>query len=181
MSEYSLFNATGGSITAGTTRAYDGSYSLEHHTDGTGLHGIASTSGLQNYPDRADTIDFRYYAPLSSGVVYYFFGFQDANNYYQVNYRSDTYGHQLKVIQSGSATTLASNSSPPFPTDEWCRHVIEWKTGGTIVSTVYDSAGNQQSQISASDSTFDKGGIGFGHDNYNGTANTMYFDFNRVI
>lgn len=181
LSEYSVWNSSGGSVAAATTRAYDGSYALDHTTDGTGGHDIASTSGLQGYPDQGDTLDFRYYSSNSGDTVYYYFGFQDSNNFYKAAHRSDSLGHRLVVNDAGSATELASNGSASFPTGEWVRHKIDWATDGTITCTLYDSTGTQISQISATDTTFADGGVGYGHDNHNSNSTTMQFDFNRVI
>ena len=167
--------------------AYEGNYALKIDAGyGTGPVGTAgaqrlvySTSGLSHYPSQGDSFDVYVYlhgAYINSGVA---FGLQDKDNYYLaeiMNESSDILA--LVKVESGRFTLLAGEFGNAFPPDgEWLRLHVDWGSDGTITITLYDSGETQLGQVSAQDTTYSGGGVGFRHANYVSLDDYMYVDY----
>jgi len=139
------------------------------------------TSGLNAYPKSGDTFQFRFYATSGADVMRMDFGYQDANNRYTIEYRSDNYGFYIYEMANGSGTKLDSVSNPTYPTNEWLKMVISWGLDGLINCTCYAEDGTQISQIQGNSTEFTSGGIGIGHDHHNSNSSTMYFDKMEIL
>jgi hypothetical protein len=151
-------------------RAFDGSFSIrDDHTEATSLVYAVSTSGLENYPAAGDTIEYRHYIESSSaGTAFAEFIFAAQSE------TSSPNGYYVKLNESfmslakNRLTTLDSvNTATPL--DQWLRVEIDWDVGGTINVSIENSAGTQVASLSATDSTYASGGIGFGA-NYSGAG-----------
>lgn len=170
----------------GTFSRVDGSASGDPTpTEGSGELKADPTSGDKVFIGASgdtsvgSTMDFRVYLQdtdstqnAASGNL---FGVIDGSNFYRT--RLDSSGeHAIEVSTSGGGVqTLASNSFN-VPENEWLRNEIEWvpRNGGTIVSRIYDSNGNEVDSVSVSnEGTIAEGGFGF--QQLGGTEN-VYWD-----
>jgi hypothetical protein len=133
------------------------------------------TSGLNAYPKSGDTFQFRFYATSGADVMRMDFGYQDANNRYTIEYRSDNYGFYIYEMANGSGTKLDSVSNPTYPTNEWLKMVISWGLDGLITENRGESLALQRGE------DVNSGGIGIGHDHHNSNSSTMYFDKMEIL
>lgn len=156
LSEYS---GDTGSFSIQSSDAIDGTYALEA-TAGSSVE-IISTSGLEHYPEAGDEFSFRVkHDRASDGATRFYFGVQDTNNYYRLGVEADNQA-DLQVVSGGSATGLDSSSTGDLVADEWMRVVVDWQSDGSITVTFYDESGVELTTLSATDSTYSSGGIGF--------------------
>ena len=171
LSEYSFDRgSSGASVVSGT--AYKGSQSLA--ISGTNTE-LISTAGLDYYPAAGDT--FQYWVRATNGAKRFnvTYGVQDHDNRYYV--QLDTVEDYVRLwrYESASATLLAKDGTASINENTWYRVEVEWTTGGQHTITITDESGTQLTQISATDSTWVKGGIGY--DAYLATSGgTVYFD-----
>jgi hypothetical protein len=149
----------------------NGEYALEKSSTSSGSNPeIISTSGLDNYPEQGDTI--RYSVRFESSSVAFpgfLFGVQDGSNYYYVDTDSDSDIRIRKSTSSGGSILASSTGS--FGAGTWHDVVIDWQTDGTITATI-----NGNTSVTATDTTFTTGGIGFRGDD----ENVEYFDHVRI-
>jgi len=143
-----------------TPSARDGSKLLEvsHDNSSQTYVAIGSSSGLNNYPQKGDAIDYWLYSGDWSGID--FSGFthcwQDADNRFRTRVES---GRLKIVLESGG--TLATNTASFAVSDStWYRVTVTWDDGATFggndgeqTATVYDSSGTQQAQTSLTDAS----------------------------
>jgi hypothetical protein len=156
-----------GSWAASTTRPYAEQRSLEQSTNNSNV--ILSFSGLPNYPSQGDKIRFFAYRDTSGSntqptEILFYFGMQNTSNYYQYEFgvRGPTPGTMtLSVTDGGSSSSLATHEGSLSPADEWLEVVVRWANDGTITCTVYDLDGVSYGSVSATDTTFAGGGVGW--------------------
>jgi hypothetical protein len=67
---------------------------------------------------------------------------------------------QLMRLDTTGKETLASSGVSP-PARSWMRVEFDWQADGTLVYTLEDGAGNQVEQLTANDTTYSSGGIGW--------------------
>ena len=140
---------------------YEGSQALVN--DGGSFGGVNSTSGLDTYPERGD--DVTVYFNNASGdnfVAFNLFSQAEVDNpdRYSIGLSGVSGDLTLWKTEGGSIDTL--DSSPPSSTTAgWYR--VEISTDSSTVSAdLYDdSSDTHLASVSASDSTFSSGGIGF--------------------
>ncbi|WP_254280649.1 twin-arginine translocation signal domain-containing protein [Haloarcula marina] len=121
-----------------------------------------STSGLNAYPAAGDT--FRVWIRTTGGV-------DETNFTYGVQSHTDRYFVRLSEVndrvalyryENDSSTQLSeSDSGFSLSPDTWYQIEIDWQTDGTHTVTVYDDTKTQVTQTSATDTTWNSGGIGF--------------------
>lgn len=198
LAEYDLQNET--PTTQGTT-VYEGAYALECNTGVKGLSGSSAAvsnegAGLPYYPQPGDTFEIwvsrtGVRSSDNSGVrPRAYFGVQNTTSWpiddgYGVLI-GDDYTHSLfdlEVWSAGSVTRIASSTAYKMPPNEWHRLEIDWASDGTITVTLEDSAGTQQAQISATDTTYTAGGIcgSTSVDTNITSSGTGHFDLIQVI
>ena len=171
MSEYS--GATAGASIQSTT-VYEGSYALECVPTSNWSSEIFSTTASDKQASAGQTIEFRVYLG-SDGATNFLFGVQSAGDVtsmdcYVVYFYTTEFS--LARYDNGSWTYLhQSGQFQNLPEGEWLHGVITWGTGGSISVALYNATGTQVGSLSASDSTYTSGGIGF-----NAYANTVFFD-----
>ena len=159
----SPLNEYGGSAGLfGTTgSAYEGGQALENASGSFG--GVNSTSGLDTYPSRGD--DVTVYFNNASGdnfVSFNLFSQAEADNpdRYSVGLSGVSGDFTLWRTENGSIDTLDS-SAPSSTTSGWYRVEISTDSS-TISADLYDdSSDTHLASVTASDSTFSSGGIGF--------------------
>jgi hypothetical protein len=177
LSDYYGGDLSGWSRQTGTV--YEGSYALET-PDSTNTF-IADDGGnfevtegnifsVQCYTPDSNT-DFR---PIAWGV-------QSEVNYgsrscYEIKMDTGFPAFALFKTESGSSTILTQDVGTSIPTSEWLRIGVDWATDGTLTATLYDSSGSQVTQVSATDTTFTSGGVGYG---VGGKSGEHYIDYVR--
>lgn len=168
-----------------STTAFEGTYSLKGSSGGS-LATIVSTSGLNAYPAQGDTIDYRAYTtdtdPAGTGGdsarAGMLFGVTESggnisDGYGAINNYADD-NIQLQKFSGGGRSGLNSTTIDwSSYNSEWIRGEIEWDS--TITYTVYDDAGTVIDTVSASDSSYTSGGIGW-YINAAGNGSCFYDD-----
>lgn len=145
--------------------AYDGSQSLEH----LGGNSPAVISDTDVSVAAGDTISWRVYLPSGDAGTSVMFGTQEESatetgySIYLADAEDTSSSHKivLRRWDDGSLTTLSEKTNINFPDTEWLRVEVDWQTDGRIDVTVFDAAGNTLTTISATDTTYSSGGIGF--------------------
>ena len=144
-----------------TGSAYEGSQALENASGDFG--GVNSTSGLDTYPERGDEVHA--YFNNASGdnfVTFNLFSQAEVDNpdRYSVGISGVSGDFTLWKTEDGSIDTLDS-SAPSSTTSGWYRVEITTDSS-TISADLYDdSSDTHLASVSASDSAFSSGGIGF--------------------
>lgn len=180
--DISEYRVNTGSFSTQTTEVTNGSVALQG-TPSSGSVYIRSESGLDTYPAQGDTFRVNVYLPESDTLGALMFGTQSGASNNDEAYRAEVNNTGSKiaiVLQDGSTTTVLSSQSVNVPGGEWLELEVAWATDGTITITLFDSAGSQLAQTSATDTTYASGGIGFrAYDGNDQTA--IYFDHVRIL
>lgn len=171
LSEYTFDQGSSGTriISAPT---YFGSHALE--LSETNVEMI-STSGLDNYPEADD--QFRAYVRATGGADKFNFAYavQDHNNRYFVRVNFATSRLALYRYENGTGYKLAADgTSFCLSEDTWFRIEIDWRQDGTHTVSLHNDSEDQMTQISAADSTWTDGGVGY--DAYLSDGGTVYLD-----
>uniref|UniRef100_UPI0010932B94 fibronectin type III domain-containing protein n=1 Tax=Halorussus marinus TaxID=2505976 RepID=UPI0010932B94 len=148
-----------------------GSNALE--VTGGGGYSIFSTSGLPAYPAAGDAFSFRLRVQDSdTGTSGMYFGVQDTSRWYRVRWNAG----ELQLQRDGEQIAVQSGS---VPTGEWLRVLVSWSADGTITAAIADASGTRHAAVSATDSTYTDGGIGWSH--FNGASSeTVRFDSAQI-
>lgn len=161
-----------------TSPVSEGTYALQGQSSGT-QHIMRSSSGLANYPQRGDTIEFKTRLDTSTAKIsLLFFGDGSGSNYAaQVSTQDDW----VALWKDNYATTLAS-STGTIPTGEWLTGTIETYAGGTLTLTLTDSSGAQVATVTATDSAYSSGAVGWVVNTSGASGQqTVYVDGARII
>lgn len=152
---------------------YRGSNALE--INGTNTEMI-SMSGLQNYPAAGDVFSYRVRATGGANKTNFTYGVQNHLNRYYVHLKFADDSLVLLRYEDGSSYVLDKQSSGfTLSEDEWYEVTIDWQEDGTHTVSLYDSAGGLVAQVSATDSTWPAGGVGY--DAYlSSSGGTVYYD-----
>lgn len=179
--EYSMPEGDSTSVlTTDTTNVFEGSHSMELQTKDTGATTTAiSSSGLPNYPGSGDYFQSRTKIMDDNSNSYVMFGYQDANNRYQVDLNSAD--EQFKLyVRSGGTFTLLDSQDVTIPVQDWVRVEVEWNVSGNdyITASLYNERGDEIATVSAQDSTYASGSMGFGVSNsVDSVQSTVYHDY----
>lgn len=140
---------------------FEGDYSLKTG-DNTINELIWSTSGLPRYPQAGEMIRSRHHLAdvTDNQNLTLCFGVQDGDNFYMARWEESSGQLQLFVVSNGSFSELASTAANP-PFQEWLRLDVDWGSDGSITVELYDESVTLVGSISASDSSYTSGGIGF--------------------
>ncbi len=153
-----------GSSSTTTTDSYEGSYALEQTFSGTNYAEIQSTSGLNAYPKQGDTVTWHVKRNSNTDTAYaLFYAVQsetDSPDSYQVDIRPANGSFRIVKWSSGSPTALNSVSAS-YPSNEWMTVKLDWGNDGSMTATIEDSTGTEIASVSASDTAYSSGGIGF--------------------
>ena len=91
----------------------------------------------------------------------FFFGVQDAENYYSIRSRHNRGDSRLRVSKDGSSTVI-DDADTAISADKWYIVQIEWGTDGFIEVKFMDENENTEITLSGTDTTFSEvSGIGF--------------------
>ena len=154
-----------------------GSFAFEQ----TGNGNMISTSGLPNYPQSGNTINlyFKEDSPSDTGGLAFLFGVQNTSQFYAVNALAQYNFIGIFKDGVGGGSQISPNGSATFGTD-WIEFEIVWNSPNIdfTVFSVNQTTGARTGTlgtVSATDSTYTSGGIGFGANSYAGSG-YGYFD-----
>jgi hypothetical protein len=157
-----------------------GAYNETHYllTEATESAFSLAGGGLPNYPDQGEDFESYVYLSASGSQPNFRWGVQDASNYYAAEADGDNGELVLKMSDGGTLTTLQS-TSVSVPSTQWLRIAVEWTTSGGMTVTLVDpSDALRLAQVSATDSTFTDGGVGFSEES---ALNSSRHDFAREV
>lgn len=177
---------TGGYSTQ-TSTVYDQSTAIEGTASSGGYNGISSTSGLPAYPAQGDVLSCRVYLDTANGwadndrmgVMYGTGAETMPPDGYRIDLDAANDDMILAIWNSNGFTSLATaNIDVSALTDAWIKLEVDWQSDGTMVFTVYDSSGSSVNSVSATDTTYSSGGVGYIVDE-SGSDSTpsVYFDY----
>ena len=173
LSEYEFDRgSSGASVVSSPT--YSGSHALE--ISGTNTEMI-SMDGLEEYPAAGDVFSTWVRGTNNADRINITYGVQNHLNRYFARLNPEQGHVALYRYEDGSSTRL-TDKSVPLSQDTWYEVHIDWQSDGTHVFTLFDDNGSQVSQISATDSTWTAGGIGY--DAYLGDGGTVYIDHTQI-
>jgi hypothetical protein len=173
LSEYEFDRGKSGASLV-TSPTYSGAYALE--ISGTNTEMI-SMNGLDHYPAAGDVFSTWVRGTNNADRINITYGVQNHLNRYFARVNPEQGHVALYRYEDGNGTLLA-DKGVPLSQDTWYEVQIEWQTDGTHVFTLFDESGGQVAQISATDSTWTAGGIGY--DAYLGDGGTVYFDHTQI-
>ncbi len=140
---------------------------------------IHSTEGLPRYPQAGDTFAFHVlFSNVGDDAYYFNFGTQSNSGN---SSGSDAYriGLDTRLADEFSFDvdgTRLAETSVTVPEQEMVEVVVGWESDGSFTVTLYNSKGNQLSQITASDATYSNGGIRiFADSNVTSNIDTDYY------
>lgn len=113
---------------------------------------------------------------VKSGII---FGVEDDNSLdgYQIRINNIDDNFEINKFNDGSLDPLASTGQN-INQNEWYEIEFDW---GSMEATLFDSSGNQKANISANDSTYNSGGLGFRMISNQLSGDITYFDFVREM
>lgn len=164
----------------------DGSFILESNGSGLDPQIIRSTSGLPYYPESGDK--YHYYTYIGgndkTGTEFEFATQSDTANPDTYLIRIDPLGDLAAIRERvGGATIGLANTTFSDPAGQWYEVVLDWTAPGAATVGCYDLNGNQQWELSFSDSdttnNLASGGIGWTNDPFNGVS--VYWDDLRQV
>jgi len=157
-----------------TDRSQEGSYSVRPTSTGNRFWIVSMDDNSKNdllpqYPQAGDTVVWYHRAEttgtwsalntLTVGLQSHTDGTDpDDENGYQL--QADYANDEHRIAKDGTVLTTQNVSFSNY-TQEWLKSEFVWGSGGSLTYTVYDSADNQINQLTATDSTYSSGGIGY--------------------
>lgn len=189
VSEYTMPSDDTGYIIAQTGTVRSGTYAGQIGGVNDNQANAYSTSGLDNYPQSGDTIE--YYSQMtrdSSEGDQTIFKFAHTRtgtgtgDYEGYRITFGARGNELAIWRNdgGSFAKLSSSNYTVTETNEWLRFVIGWKTDGSITTTVYDSSNTKLVSTTTVDSTYKSGGIALASTGV-GYEQKVFFDDISII
>lgn len=149
----------------------DGALMMDETTE------VISRSGLDYYPSDGDTFGCHVRGENGVTIANFTYGVQDHQNRYLVQLRWDNQSVKLVRYEDDDLNVI-DHVNPTLDHGVWYEIEVEWGDDGSHVATVTDDAGNQVAAVSATDTTWSSGGVGF--DGYAGDAwggGEVYFDY----
>ncbi|WP_459191643.1 hypothetical protein [Halosimplex sp. J119] len=148
---------------------------------------IASESGLQNYPSRGDTVEFRFYKENTDAVAWFGFGVQSAT--YSRGYRVRVHNHNwendantamLRRLDGPDEKETLDQAAyePARYAGERLRWTVQW-TDPTIRVKAFDSEGTELVSLRGDDRTYDSGGVAIAANSSD--PGTVYADRIRIV
>lgn len=141
-------------------------------TDGeeVAIHSLPDDTAAQpetfdTYPQRGATIRFEHYVHRDGANMAFHFGVQeDAESYYAVELLTDTDPPVVAIsrVDDDEAIELEQVTDPAYATGEWHAFEIEWLEEAIAVSL---DGEDETTTVTATDDTYDQGGIGFYKEN----------------
>lgn len=183
LAEYTV-NTSGFSVV--DTPSLNGDFSLNAN-DNSSNPNIQSTNGLGFYPSVGDSWRYAYrFQDATDSIIQFWFFTESENakpNGYEV--RLDGRGGDnielAKWYNSGSRTVLASETQT-YESNTWNELEISVTTDNKITAELFDGSGTSiGGPISATDSTYTNGGLGFQHSPAFDTGDGIFIDYIRFV
>jgi len=176
--EATNWSPTGTYWTVSDSLPHDGTYSLKGEISGSS---ILTAATYLNQPTicslaRGAALSYFWYASEYMQTPLCYFCFLDSSNSYYFSHAPRNRYLFLIKIQSGTPSTLAYKILDTLDHSTWYRTQIDLGPGPTIRAAIYTDAGALLDYITADDSTFDTGNIGFQTSNQAGHTGTLYLD-----
>lgn len=180
LSEYTV--DTQGNWGIQTSIVKEGTYALSCDYNSTNKGAVSSTSGLANYPAQGDTfrVWMRYSANNDYGGIVFGVPTDSTSNQmdgYHVHFHRTGDATDFHLRKYPSGTQLAATGSGTSP-DTWYEIEVDWQS--TITVRLLDAAGSELASMSANDTTYTSGGIGF-FGNHIGGNGIFYWDNWRIL
>jgi hypothetical protein len=152
-----------------TSTVYEGSYAIEYLA-GSDDNSITRTDKTV---EQGDLIETYHYMPNLNNYQanYFYFGLAQNSSPFSNSYTLSFAGYNGEMTIWVDGSSLVSDTNVNYPIGEWMRATVDWATDGNITATLYDASDTQLSQISATDTTYTSGGVGF-----RGFDQPCYFD-----
>lgn len=167
-----------GAASIQTATVYEGDRALEFGSSGRTTHFIYSlgTEDLPRQPQPGETIRLFVNLGASDSRPAFFFGVQDADNYYAVRTHGGNNDIEIRIVENGSLSNLSSSNYSPSA--GWNRWEITWESNGDITFEVFENPEGDTADAteSANYTTFGQGEIGF-----QSSSNTDYIDGVGII
>lgn len=169
-------------LSAQTTTVQEGTYAGEI-ADNTTTNStvVSSTSGLPRYPKQGDKFEVWVRTEPPQGITLYGMRWavqQDGTGY---AFRLRSWEDRFQLVELGSGQLAEVSVS--LTDGEWYRVEVEWALNGEIFVTLYDTGDNELATLTAFDSTYTDGGIGFRNYTSDGgtpTGTAFQFDYARI-
>jgi hypothetical protein len=145
-------------------------------------NGVASTDGLSAYPQSGDTFEYALHQTDTDDATQFYFGTQDESalpaDAYRLITDADGNNLELAIAEGFSFSDLDIDTNATFSNhlNEWVSVRIEWGVDGRIRCTATANDGSEIGSVSATDSTYESGGISVRSFNAVASAPTVYFD-----
>lgn len=191
LSDYTYVSASG-NFSFSSDPVINGNFSL------VGNHNISnprmvSTSGLNYYPSRGDTVAW-YFRPgnvsaVGCGVILLLDGTSEEKGYtFEIGRKGNKpNNNEMQIRKYTSEGTINLDNAPASLSDDtWYEVEVVLGTDGSLDMSVYnvDSVGDRKNKISTlktSDSDYASGGIGISLSVSGSSNSTSYFDYLRTI
>jgi len=132
------------------------------------------TSGLDNYAAAGNTFTYLVRVTAEAKLTNFTYGVQDHENRYYVTFDYEDDAFRIFKYKNDSSQSLDGVSGLGLSANEWYRVKASWSTDGTHTATLMDNSGSELATISASDSEWTEGGIGF--DGYLSSGESIYYE-----
>ena len=139
-----------------TTTVYEGSQSL--HTSA-GSYDVINEDGTLDSPSAGDRVHYRTYQTTGAAMMPMIGCSSNDSNSYYIDYSENDTRFRWGYWDAGTATTVDSDLNAGSHTGDWLEVVIDWRDVNgdgskvEIEAWLYDSAGNQLSNIIGSETT----------------------------
>ena len=155
-------------FTANNARPYDGTRSLDNSGNPTGRANTGGIYRLDQTVSRGETYRFWQYVDTSSGVSddrcgKFAVQTPTTNNNYAVcfvQYGTDRISLVKNVTDTETSSTVLASSTVTYTTG-WYEVQVKWSSSGNMAVSVYNAAHTLFTSMSATDSSYSSGGIGF--------------------
>lgn len=177
IAEYALET---GSFSVQTSTIYSGSNALEaSFEDNFGRHIVSTDFSVSN----GKTYRWNVQLPTTDVTGSAVFGVEDESSIdgYQIEAQANESSFNLAEFEEGSRTLLSQDTDVTYSTGIWYEVEFDWGSSGGLTATLYDDGGSQVTQISATDSTFSSGGIGWHMFNSTTTSRSVFYDYMREV
>lgn len=160
------------------TTVYAGTSSLKAHIDAVPQTSkiLRSLQGLDAYPLQGHKFHIRAYLGSNVNDLRLIFGHTNTSNEYRARIRKSINRIELTRVLSGGTTQVALSGTATIPLGEWLRLEILWRYTNSLTLNLYNAADSLILTCTGSDSTWQKGGIGYTLVNDTGLAADAYLD-----
>jgi hypothetical protein len=160
--------------------SYSGRGVLEHSDEKVEMFSLPG-DGLANYPSAGDTFSAYVLCEGGLGDTFVAYGVQDSlEDYYWLNVDFTNEKMHLFKQDNGEYMSIGSSGQLSFDADTWYYVTVHWGTNGTHEIYLEDLHENVIGEVSAEDSEYTSGGVGFVSSFPPDQSETFYWDFYMI-